>query len=94
MPTKTHKFPPKTLLSLQPAQIYAASYVDGNQEADTRLVVKIGPNFHFLHQEGVDSKLRQPAGWLQKAIAEKFSASSEPVTSLPEESVELPREVF
>lgn len=94
MPTKTHKFPPKTLLSIQPAEIYAASYVDGNQEADTRLVVKIGPNFHFLHQEGVDSKLRQPASWLQKAIAEKLSSFGEDVANLPEESVELPREVF
>jgi len=64
MPARVSNQPPKTLISLQEVRIFAVSFVDGLQYGDTRLVAKIGNRLHFLHPEGVDSKLRQPAGWL------------------------------
>ena len=92
MPQRTSKYPPKTLVKLQPVQVFAATFVDGQQYSDTRLVAKIGDNIHFLHPEGVDSKVRQPAGWLKDAIMAKASAAAqEGPVEVPEDGVtELP----
>ena len=65
---KTSKYPPKTLVKLQPVHIYAATFVDGEQSSDTRLIAKMGDNVHFLHPEGVDNKVRQPAKWLREQV--------------------------
>lgn len=90
MPTRTSKYPPKTLVSLREVKVYAATFVDGEQEHDTRFVAVIGDNIHYLHPEGVDSKIRQPAGWLKDAI-KTIAAPREPV--VPEDDVQdLPME--
>jgi len=78
------KYPPKTLVKLQPVQVFAATFVDGQQYGDTRLVALIGDNIHFLHPEGVDSKIKQPAGWLLKQIRDSVERQT------PGESVEVP----
>lgn len=92
MPQRTSKYPPKTLVKLQQVQVFAATFVDGQQFSDTRLVAKIGDNIHFLHPEGVDSKVRQPAGWLKDAIVAKAPAAvQEGPVDVPEDNVtELP----
>lgn len=93
MPQRTSKYPPNTLVNLQPVQVFAATFVDGQQFSDTRLVMKVGENLHFLHPEGIDSKLRQPAGWLSKAIKERTGEAAERAPELPSDDVELPAEV-
>ena len=89
MPQRTSKYPPKTLVNLQPVQVFAATFVDGNQYPDTRLVAMIGGNIHFLHPEGVDSKIRQPATWLKDKIraAASPTASSTQDVEVPESDV-------
>ena len=89
MPQRTSKYPPRTLVNLTEVKVYAATFVDGQQYSDTRLVAKIGDNIHFLHPEGVDSKIRQPAGWLKEAILAKAPAASAPDTpvEVPEDNV-------
>ncbi len=87
MPHRTNKYPPKTLVSLIEVKVYAATFVDGQQYSDTRLVAKIGDNIHFLHPEGVDSKIRQPAGWLKEKVLEMA-----PMVSAPDEPVEVPED--
>ena len=91
MQRRTSKYPPKTLVGLQKVELFAATYVDGQQYSDTRLVLKAGNNFHFLHPEGVDSKLRPPAGWLIQAIKEKLGPVSDTPIEPPEE-VDLPED--
>lgn len=86
MPQRTTKYPPKTLVSLQPVQVFAATFVDGQQYSDTRLVAKIGEHIHFLHPEGVDSKIRQPASWLKEKIREQAPAVA------AQEPVEIPQD--
>ena len=93
MPQRTAKYPPKTLVNLQEVQIFAATYVDGQQFSDTRLVAKIGDRLHFLHPEGTDAKLRQPAGWLIQAIKDKIGPETAKPSSLPQDEVELPADV-
>lgn len=85
MPQRTTKYPPKTLVNLQPVQVFAATFVDGNQYSDTRLVAMIGDNIHFLHPEGVDNKIKQPASWLKEKIRE-MSSSREKLT----QEIEIP----
>lgn len=92
MAQRTSKYPPKTLVNLQKVEIFAATYVDGQQYSDTRLVAKIGKNLHFLHPEGTDAKLRQPAGWLIKAVMEKLGPSDVEPAALPQDEVDLPAE--
>ena len=87
MPRRTNKYPPKTLVSLTKVDVYAATFVDGQQFSDTRLVAKIGDNIHFLHPEGVDAKIRQPAGWLKEKVLEMALA-----VDAPDESIEVPRD--
>lgn len=65
---KTSQYPPKSLVKLTETKVYAVTFVDGNHNIDTRLVAVIGGNVHFLHQEGVDATLRQPAQWLKDKI--------------------------
>lgn len=89
MSQRTSKYPPKTLVNLTKVEVFAATFVDGQQFSDTRLVAKIGDELHFLHPEGVDSKVRQPAGWLKDQIRERApsaSASDKDVT-IPEDNV-------
>lgn len=78
MPQRTSKYPPKTLVSLTKVEVFAATFVDGQQYSDTRLVAKIGDAIHFLHPEGVDNKVKQPASWLKEAIISKAPAASNP----------------
>ena len=92
MPQRTSKYPPKTLVNLQEVQVFAATFVDGQQFSDTRLVMKVGEGLHFLHPEGTDGKLRQPSGWLSKAIKERVGLSAPVQPELPKEDVELPTE--
>jgi hypothetical protein len=89
MASRTNRFPPKTLVNLQEVKVYAATFVDGLSKADTRLVIKIGNNIHFLHQEGVEAKLKMPAGWLIKAIREKIGPVNAETESLPRDEVDL-----
>lgn len=93
MPQRTNKYPPKTLIALTKVEVFAATFADGQQYTDTRLVAKIGNNIHFLHPEGVDSKVRQPAGWLKDAIMARAPSASSPdaPVEVPEDTVtELP----
>lgn len=85
MPQRTSKYPPKTLVALQKVEVFAATFVDGQQYSDTRLVAKIGDNIHFLHPEGVDNKVKQPAKWLKEKIIEQA-----PTVNQPEENIEIP----
>lgn len=71
---KTNKYPPKTLVSLTEVRVFAATFVDGSQKSDTRLVAMIGDHLHFLHPENVDDKVKQPAAWLQTQIREQVPA--------------------
>jgi hypothetical protein len=87
MPQRTNKYPPKTLVRLQPVQVFAATFVDGDSYSDTRFVVKIGNNVHFLHPEGVDAKIRQPAGWLKEAVLKEAKSVSQ---LIDQESEEIP----
>jgi hypothetical protein len=70
-------------------EVFAATFVDGQQYSDTRLVAKIGDNIHFLHPEGVDSKVRQPASWLKDQIREKTenAGPTEETVEIPEDDV-------
>ena len=93
MPSRTSKYPPKTLVNLQEVKIFAATFVDGQQIADTRFVAIVGDSIHFLHPEGVDTKIRQPAGWLKEAIKAKIMPPPAPeeeddVQDLPMEGTE------
>jgi hypothetical protein len=72
---KTNKYPPKTLVNLQEVKVFAATYVDGSQNSDTRFVAVMGDSIHFLHVDGTDSKLRQPSEWLKKQIREQVPAA-------------------
>jgi hypothetical protein len=93
MPQRTSKYPPKTLVRLQPVEIFAATFVDGDSYSDTRFVAKVGNNVHFLHPEGVDSKIRQPAGWLREKVLEELKSLADNITEeeIPEDEVgELP----
>ena len=97
MPTRTTKYPPNTLVNLQKVDVYAATYVDGQQVADTRFVAVVGDNIHFLHPEGVDSKIRQPAGWVKDAIRnrlpkEEVTVPDDAVSDLPMEEAEVPED--
>jgi hypothetical protein len=87
MPQRTSKYPPKTLVNLQEVKVFAATFVDGQQYSDTRLVAVIGDNIHFLHPEGVDSKIRQPASWLKDKVREMA-----PAASAAQEPVEIPED--
>jgi hypothetical protein len=94
MPQRTSKYPPKTLVKLQPVQVFAATFVDGGQVSDTRFVAVVGENIHFLHPEGVDDKIRQPQRWLKEAIAKRMEEAisgedieQEEVSGLPTEAV-------
>lgn len=93
MPTRTTKYPAKTLVNLQKVEVFAATYVDGEQKADTRFVAVIGDNIHFLHPEGVDGKIKQPAGWIKDAIRARMPQDKEDTMSIPDDSVDdLPME--
>ncbi|MFW9801120.1 MAG: hypothetical protein ACFFFC_00585 [Candidatus Thorarchaeota archaeon] len=89
MAQRTNRYPPKTLVKLQEVKIFAATYVDGKSYADTRFVAKIGDNYHFLHPEGVDSKLKRLAGWLLNAIKEKLNTTDSKPLDLPQDEVDL-----
>lgn len=91
---RTSKHPPKTLVNLQRAELFLASYVDGQQFGDSRLVVKVGNNLHYLHPEisrdgrGVDAQLKPPAGWLRDQIFESIgNLSNETDTDIPDDEV-------
>lgn len=86
MPQRTTKYPPKTLVNLQQVEVFAATFVDGQQYSDTRLVALIGDNIHFLHPEGVDSKIRQPSSWLKDQIREMAQRKCS------NEEVEIPKD--
>jgi hypothetical protein len=88
MPQRTSKYPPKTLVNLQEVRVFAATFVDGSQYSDTRLVAMIGDNIHFLHPEGVDSKIRQPAKWLKDQVRKQLS----PPVPVEPEPVEVPED--
>jgi len=75
MPNRTSKYPPKTVVNVAQCEIFAVTFVDGESIPDTRLVVKHGDSYHFLHDEKTDHSLRPPAGWLIKALQEKLEAS-------------------
>lgn len=82
---RTNKFPPKTLVNLQKVEVFAATFVDGAQKSDTRFVAVMGDNIHFLHVDGVDTKLRQPAGWLKDQIRDQApGASSDGPVEIPD----------
>jgi hypothetical protein len=87
MPQRTSKYPPKTLVSLTKVEVFAATFVDGQQYSDTRLVAKIGDNIHFLHPEGVDSKIRQPAAWLKEQVRQQA-----PSAATPDQQVDVPED--
>ena len=90
MTQRTSKYPPKTLVSLTEVRVFAATFVDGQQHSDTRLVAKIGDNVHFLHPEGVDSKIKQPALWLKQEIAKQLAMCNSECGSVevPQDNVE------
>ena len=91
MSQRTSKHPPKSVVSVRPVSIFAVTYVDGESYADTRFVAKVGDNIHFLHPEGVDNKIKQPASWLKDKLREIIPTVSE-VVEVPENEVELPTE--
>ena len=94
MGQRTSKYPPKTLVSLRPAQIFAVTYVDGEQMADTRLVLVAGGNVHFLHPSPKDdASLRPPAGWLKDQILAQAGTPEEiKPEDVPTDNVALPME--
>jgi hypothetical protein len=88
MTQRTSKYPPKTLVNLTKVEVFAATFVDGSQVSDTRLVAKIGNNIHFLHPEGVDNKIKQLASWLRDAVLAKVgSLSSSGPIDIPDNDV-------
>jgi hypothetical protein len=96
MSQRTTKYPPRTLVDLKPAQLFTATYVDGEQVHDTRLVVVHGGHVHFLHPlPKDDASLRPPAGWLKDAIlARAGDVPDEKIdpADLPQDNVEVPME--
>ncbi|MCK4306522.1 MAG: hypothetical protein KAY24_19930 [Candidatus Eisenbacteria sp.] len=95
MSQRTTKFPPRTLVNLEPVKVFAATYVDGEQVHDTRLVVVHGGHVHFLHPlPKDDASLRPPAGWLRDAILSKVDGPPTQIDSedLPKDNVEIPME--
>lgn len=89
---RTNKYPPNSVVRVSPAELFAVTYVDGNSRPDTRLVVKIGDNIHFLHVEGVDSRLKQPGKFIKDGIMaalpdmesrETGDIPADPVNDLP-----------
>jgi hypothetical protein len=96
MSQRTTKFPPRTLVNLEPVKVFTATYVDGEQVHDTRLVVVHGGHVHFLHPlPKDDASLRPPAGWLKDAILTKADVGLvEDIDpkDLPKDNVEIPME--
>jgi hypothetical protein len=86
MPQRTTKYPPKTLVNLQRVEVFAATFVDGQQYSDTRLVARIGDHIHFLHPEGVDSKIKQPAKWLKEEIMKQAPTQPPQDVEIPEDA--------
>jgi len=91
---RTSKYAPKTLVNLKRAEVFLATYVDSQQYSDSRLVVKVGNNLHYLHPEisrdgrGVDAQLKPPAGWLKEQILDEVGKlSTEPDTEILEDEV-------
>jgi len=79
------------LVQLSPVQVFAASYVDGEGYADTRYVaVMPDGRIHWIHMEGVDEKIRQPAGWLKEQITAQVPSIPRAPVSIPESKVDVP----
>lgn len=94
MATRTAKFPPKTLVSLRPVQVFAATYVDGQQLSDTRMVAVLDDQVYFLHPSAKDdASLKPPAGWLKQKILEEAGTDKKVnPEDLPKDNVEIPME--
>jgi hypothetical protein len=86
MPTRDLNATPKTVTKVQKVEVFAVSYVDGNQMADTRFVARLeGGRVMMLHPEGVDDKLRPPAGWLRDQVERLIGTAPKP--EIPEDKV-------
>lgn len=86
MPTRDVNATPKTVTKVQKVEVFAVSYVDGNQMADTRFVARMeSGRLMMLHPEGVDDKLRPPAGWLKDGILRQLGDVPKP--EIPEDKV-------
>ena len=83
MPRKTTKYAPKTIQHIHPVEVFMVSFVDGNQDSDTRLVMKAGNQIWFLHPDGVDGKLRRPAKWFKDVLMSKLGQDSLGVPEIP-----------
>lgn len=92
MPTRDPNATPKSVTKIQKVEVFAVSYVDGNQMADTRFVARMeSGRLMMLHPEGVDDKLRPPAGWLREQMERQLGLVPKP--EIPEDGVNnLPTE--
>ena len=60
---------PRTLIAASPVSLIVATYVDNNQIQDTRLIARLdNGSMYFLHEDGVDARLRQVSTWLREKI--------------------------
>jgi len=66
--TRRSEHSPLTVQSVVPVKLLLTTYTDGAGKSETRLLMEFDNHLHFLHEEGVESKLRQPAGWLRKEV--------------------------
>lgn len=72
------RFPAKTLIRLRDVKIMTATFTDAKRTEDTRLVlVDEEGRVFFLHPEGMDAKLKQPADWLKEAILDHIAPKDE-----------------
>jgi len=86
MPVRDLNATPKTMTKIQKVEVFAVSYVDGNQMSDTRFLARMeGGRMIMLHPEGVDDKLRPPAGWLRAQVENAIGVSPKP--EVPEDGV-------
>lgn len=87
MPQRDLNATPKTVTKIQKVEVFAVSYVDGNQMADTRFLARLeGGRMIMLHPEGVDDKLRPPAGWVKEQVERFIGVAPKP--EVPEDGVQ------
>jgi hypothetical protein len=87
MPQRNLNATPKTITKIQKVEVFAVSYVDGNQMEDTRFLARMDTGrLIMLHPEGVDDKLRPPAGWLRSEFERQMGTVAGP--EIPEDQVQ------
>lgn len=82
------KYPAKTVVGVSRVEVFTATFSNARGEGTTRLfMLDDKQNMFFLHPEGVDDKLRQPAGWLKDELLGRLGKGQAPTAEIPVDSL-------